>query len=223
MAGTCSGIVVGRPSVLTNGRARIAAASFASPDLAALLGLHLLGAKIEPVFGLAEPAAARSAFAQGAVDAVLLGGHDVSKQFDALTAAGAQALFTLGAVDEAGKIARDPTFPAVPHFAELYGTRTGKEPSGLLFEAWSAAAAAAQLEFGLVLQHLTPAAMVAIWRRAGADAPATLGVHATAANVGVRPLAGPAATTNTAALAVTTPALEELRRWLTGRFNWRPA
>jgi hypothetical protein len=222
MAGTSSGIVVGRPSVLTDGRARVAASSPASPDLAALLGLHLLGAKMEPVLGLADPAAARGAFSQGAADAVLLCGHGVPEQFSALSAAGAQALFTLGAVDETGKIVRDPAFPAVPHFAELYATRTGKEPSGLLFKAWSAAAAAAQLEFGLVLQHLTPAAVVSVWRRAGADAAATLGVQATAENIGVRALAGPTATTNTAALAAPAPAMQELRHWLASRFSWHP-
>ena len=62
MAGTSAGIVVGRPTVLAaGGRARVAAASPASADLAALLGIHLLGANMEPVFGLAGPEAARSA------------------------------------------------------------------------------------------------------------------------------------------------------------------
>jgi hypothetical protein len=48
-------------------------------------------------------------------------------------------------------------------------------------------------------------------------------VRATAATVNVRPLAGPAATANTAVIAVGAPALAELRRWLASRFNWRPA
>ena len=49
-------MVVGRPTALKpGGRARVAAASPASADLAALLGLHLLGAQMEPVFGLAWP------------------------------------------------------------------------------------------------------------------------------------------------------------------------
>ena len=62
---------------------------------------------------------------------------------------------------------RDPAFPDVPHLAELYATRSGRPPAGPLYDAWRASAAAAQLEFGLVLPQLTPAAMVSLWRNAG--------------------------------------------------------
>lgn len=224
MAGTSAGIVVGRSTVLApHGRARVAAASPASADLAALLGVHLLGANMEPVFGLTGAQASCSAFSQGAVDAVLLRGHGVPEQFAALATAGAQPLFTFGALDDAGQIRRDPAYPAVPHFAELYAQRNGHEPGGPLCRAWSATAAAAQLEFGLVLPQLTPASMVALWRHAGVDAVASLGVQATAATVDVRPLGGTAATANTAALAASAPAMQELRRWLVDQFNWRPA
>jgi len=147
----------------------------------------------------------------------------VPEQFAALSAVGAQPLFTFGALDDAGHVSREPAYPAVPNFAELYAARIGSTPSDPLCNAWSAAAAATQLEFGLVLPQLTPAAMVALWRRAGVDAVASLGVQATAATVDVRPLGGPAATANTAALAVNVAALQELRRWLASRFNWRPA
>lgn len=224
MAGTSVGIVVGRPTALAaDGRARIGAAGPASFDLTALLGIHLLGGRTEPMFGLVEPAAAQNAFAQGATDAVLLRGHRVPERYAALVAAGAQPLFTLGTLDDSGQTVRDGAFPAVPHFAELYSMRMGGRPSGPLYDAWCATAAAAQLEFGLVLPQLTPAAMVALWRRAGIDATATLGVQAAASTVAVRPLGGPAATTNTAAIATTSLALQELRRWLASRFNWRPA
>jgi hypothetical protein len=223
-AGTCAAVVAGRPSALaSNGRARIAAASPGSSDLAALLGVQLLGAPMEPVLGLIEPGAAQSAFSQGAVDALLLRGHRVPEQVAVLAAAGAQPLFTLGAVDADGRTVRDPAFPDVPHFAELLMARNGSNAGGALFDAWRAVAAAARLEFGLVLPQLTPASMVSLWRRAGADAVSALGVQATAAAVNVRPLGGPAATASTAALAADAPALLELRRWLAGRLNWRPA
>jgi hypothetical protein len=224
IAGNTPGVVVGRPTVLApKGRARVAAAGPASLDLAALLGIHLLRGDMEPVFGLLEPDAAHSAFAQGAVDALLVHGHRVPEQVAALTAVGAQPLFTLGVFDDDGRLMRDPAFPALPDFAEICVTCTGNKPNGPLYEAWCAAAAAVQLEFGLVLPQLTPAAMVALWRRAGSDAVAALGVQATAANVNVRPLAGLGATANTTALAAGVPALVELRRWLASRFNWRPA
>jgi hypothetical protein len=224
MAGTGSGIVVGRPTALApGGRARTAAAGPASLDLAALLGLHLLGARIEPVFGLARPEAARDAFAQGTVDALLLRGPGVLDQFAALSASGAQPLFALGAIDETGQVVRDPAFLDVPQFAELHEMRSNARPSGPLFEAWRATAVAAQLEFGLVLPRLTPAAMVSLWRRAGADAVGSTVVQATGTTLNIRPLGGPAATTGTAAIAASAASLVELRRWLAERFNWRPA
>ncbi len=56
----------------------------------------------------------------------------VPEQFEALASAGAQSLFTLGVIDDTGRTTRDPAFPNVPHFAELYETRSGRKPE------WSA-------------------------------------------------------------------------------------
>jgi len=223
MAGVTAGIVAGRPAALAGDRGlRIAAAGPAGPDLPALLGCDLLDMRIEPVFGLAEPGAARKAFAQNAVDAVFLRGHNVPGQLADLAATGAQPLFTLGAFDEAGNPVRDPAFPDVPILSELAAAGSGGKPEGPLYHAWCASAAAAQLEFGLVLPRLTSAAMVALWRRAGADAAAAPGVQTLAASLGVRPLAGVAAPACIAATAADSAALLELRRWLAKRFNWRP-
>ena len=224
MAGVTPGLVAGRQAALTpNGRIRVAAAGPASLDLPALLGCDLLGARPEPVSGLTDPAAVRDAFAQGAVDAVFLRGHGVLEQFAALASAGAQKLFSLGVPDVAGQTVRDPALPDVPHLAELYETRTGSRPAGPLYNAWSAAAAAARLEFALVLPQLTPAAMVSLWRRAGTEATSATAVQTVGASLGVRPLGGPAATASTAATAAHSTALLELRRWLASRFNWHPA
>jgi hypothetical protein len=140
-----------------------------------------------------------------------------------LQTAGAQPLFTLGMLDDTGHLLRDAAFPQVPHLTELHGMRTGAQLTGPLYQAWCANAAAAQLEFGMVLPQLTPAALVALWRRAGRDAVASLGVQEVAASVKVRPLAGPLATITTSAIAASAPALQELRGWLASRLNWRPA
>jgi hypothetical protein len=224
MAGVTPGLVVGRQAALArNGHIRVAAAGPASLDLPALLGCDLLGARPEPISGLTDPAAVRDAFAQGAVDAVFLRGHGVLEQFAALASAGAQKLFSLGVPDVAGQTMRDPELPDVPHLAELYETRTGSRPAGPLYNAWSAAAAAARLEFALVLPQLTPAAMVSLWRRAGTEATSATAVQTVGASLGVRPLGGPAATASTAAAAAHSTALLELRRWLASRFNWHPA
>jgi hypothetical protein len=223
VAGASTGLVVGRPAVLDpDGHARIGAASPAGSDLAALLGLYLLGVRMEVALGLVEPGAPEKAFMQGAADAVLLHGQRVPERFSALRAAGAQPLFTLGMLDDTGRLVRDAAYPQVPHFTELYAMRTGGLLNAPLYEAWCAAAAAAQLEFGMVLPQLTPAALVALWRHAGSDAVASLGVQTVAASVNVRPWAGPIATTSTSAIAASAPALQELRGWLADRLNWRP-
>ena len=223
MAGVNACIVAGRPAALSGDRGlRIAAAGPAGPEMPALLGCDLLGARIEPVFGLAEPDAARKAFAQNAVDAVFLRGHNVPGQLAGLTAIGAQPLFALGAFNEAGNPVRDPAFPDVPILSELAAAGSGSKLNGPLYHAWCTSAAASRLEFALVLPQLTPAAMVALWRRAGADAAAVPGVRTMAASLGVRPIVGVAAPASIAATATDSAALLELRRWLAKRFNWRP-
>jgi hypothetical protein len=224
LAGTASAVVVVRPTTIAKGgRVRVAAASPVSVDLAALLALDLLGVQVQPVFGLADSAAARNAFTRGDVDAVFLHGQHVPDQVNTLASVGAQTWFTLGSLDEAGRPLRDPVFADVPHFKALLTTRLGRAPSGALFDAWCAVAAAVQLDFGLVLQQLTPAGMVALWRRAGADAVASLGLQVTSTALNVRLLAGADATASTSATAASAATLTELRRWLSNRFNWRPA
>ena len=175
MAGATPGLVVARQGMPgPDGRLRIATAGgVAGPDLPALLGCDLLGVTAEPVIvSPAEPAAVRNAFAQGTADAACLRGHGVAEQFATLAAAGAQPLFSLGAFDDAGRTVRDPAWPDVPTFAELYGMRSGLRPAGSLFSAWSAAAAAAQLEFALGVHPLAGPAATAITTAATADAAA---------------------------------------------------
>ena len=220
-AGVTPGLVAGRTGVLAAGRPiRIGAATPGGADLAALLGCELLGARLEPVFGLTGPGAALTAFSQGTIDALLLHGHNMSQQIAALAAVGGQPLFALPGFDDTGAMVRDPVFPDVPLLGELM-------PGGLtnapLHHAWRAAAVAAQLEYGLILPQLTPAAMVALWRRAGTDASAALAVQTMATSAEVRPLTGVVATATVTAAAVDAGALLELRRWLAERFNWHPA
>jgi hypothetical protein len=224
MACVAPAVVVGRPAAFAaGGSVRIAAAHPAGPDLPAVLGIELLGGRAELVPGAVEDDALQTAFARNAVDAVLLRAHKVPDQAKALVDAGAEPIFTLGAHDDAGALIRVAEFPNVPTLPELYAQRRGAPPSGPIFDAWCAAAAASQLEFGLVLPQLTPASMVALWRRAGTDAAGALDVQSPAMSLDVHPLGGPAATANTAPVAANETALLALRKWLASRFNWRPA
>jgi len=223
MACVAPAVVVGRPAVFAaGGSVRIAAAHPAGHDLPAVLGIELLGGRAELVPGVVEDDALQVAFARNMVDAVLLRGHKVPDQAKALVDAGAEPIFALGAHDEAGRLVRAAEFPDVPTFPELYARRRGTAPAGPIFDAWCAAAAASQLEFGLVLPQLTPASMVALWRRAGTDAAGALDVQSPAMSLDVHPLGGPAATANTAPVAANEAALLALRKWLASRFHWRP-
>jgi hypothetical protein len=88
--------------------------------------------------------------------------------------------------------------------------------------AWRATIAAGQLEVALVLPQLTPAAMVALWRRACAQAVGSAPVQAQAVAAGVRALPVPAATASTAAVMADGAALLALRHWLATRLDFRP-
>ncbi len=223
LAGATPGVVVARvgPTGFGPGtKPRMAASAPSGTELPALLGIELLGAQVAPVFGLTEHDQAADALRQGAVDAVFVQGRKVPERVAALGADGAQPVFSLGARDAAGRLVRDPLFPDLPTLQEMQAGLGGAPLEGPLYDAWCATATACQLDFGLMLPQLTPAGMVALWRRAGAQAAASPDVQAAAAALSVRPLGSPAVTESIVADA---PALLALRRWLGTRFNWHPA
>ena len=224
MAGVTPAIVMARPEVRLgpDRPIRVAASGPVGPQLPVLLGLDLRGAPVVPVLDLVEQDAARAAFAAGKTDVVLAWGQNVPQQVEALREAGGQTLFGLGALDANGVGGRDLAFPDVPTLVELHVALHGTKPSGTRFDAWRAAAATTRLEFGLVLPRLTPAAMVAFWRRAASHAAEQPEVQTLATAVAVRPLDGVAAATAMTGVAADSATLLELRGWLATRFNWRP-
>jgi len=224
MACTAPAVVVGRPAAFADGGAvRIAAAHPAGHELPAILGIELLGGRAQLVPDATDSETLGDALARNALDAVLLRGHRVPEQVKELARMGVVPIFTLGMHDDAGALVRPAAFPDTPTLPELYATRRGAPLGGPIRDGWSAAATASQLEFALVLPQLTPAAMVALWRRAGAAAAGALDVQAAALPLGVDLLGGPAATAAVTPAAANQAALQALRQWLTHRFNWRPA
>jgi hypothetical protein len=206
-------------SALRSGaRLRVATSAPAGPELAALLGLHLMGIEPVPAFGLHDAAMSLQALRGRAVDAVFLLGPNVPSLLANAAAAGATPLFTLGVPTQSG-LHCDPLLPEVPTALELMTALRGTPPTGSLAEAWRSAAAATQIEFALVLPPLTPADLVAQWRRAGTEASQALQPSAP----GVRLLDARAANTATAAIAADSTAMLALRRWLAARFNWTPS
>ncbi len=226
IAGVCSGVVALRGGAASLGpgrKIRIATAAPAGPELAALLAVDLLGAQPVAVPGLMDDAAVHAALAKGSVDGVLLRGRKLAEQVEAMNRLGLQPVFGLGLLNESGNAVRDPRFPNLPEFSEVLTASRPQAASGPLFDGWRAIAAATRLEFAVVLPQLTPAALVAQWRRTGSEAAAAPVLANPASEQMVRVLGGAAGAVEIAAVAAEAPTLLELRRWLGARLNWHPS
>lgn len=225
MAAAGSAVLVGRmglDALFRRPTLRLACSSATGPATAVLLALDLLGLPVRPQFGLVDAAAKRGAYAAGDADFVLLHGPDVPRQVAAYVALGAQPVFSLGATDIDGAPVRDPLFPDLPTVVELHARLRGAAPSGPLYQAWRATVAATELTFGLMLPPLTPASLVAVWRRAGDEAVMAPAMVAETTAHALRPLPPTAAAAATRLLAASPASLLELRSWLATRWNYRP-
>ncbi|MBO0711579.1 MAG: hypothetical protein J2P47_09925, partial [Acetobacteraceae bacterium] len=222
MTGITSGLVAGTIPLVPGRRARVAASGPVGPDMTALLALEILGVEPVPVFTPGDPAAIRAAFAGGEIDLALLRGEEIATALSGLAGSGVRPLFSLGVPTADGTFARDPAFANLRQMTEVYRSLHRREPVGHLFQAWTAAAVAARLEFCLVLPELTPAALIALWRQAGVQAMRAPELQQTAAATQVRPLTGADAAATTTALAPDAASLLELRRWLATRLDWHP-
>ena len=205
-----------RPATL-----RVAASTPNGVELPALLGLSLLGEAPVPVFGLSDPDDAHAALLNGRVDAIVLTGLDVPRRAAALSSSKLRPIFSFGA-DGAAAI-RDPMLADVPTLPELHRAMFGRAPAGALFEAWKATAAAARLHAALVLQPLTPASLVAQWRRACASAVADPTLASLTRAAEVTPLPAPGCVPSLAAVIADQNTLLALRSWIASRTDWRPA
>ena len=226
IAGMSPGVVAlrgGRAGLAAGRKIRIATASPIGPELAALLGVDLLGAQPVPVPGLMDDAAIRAALAKGSIDGVLLRGRKVAEKVAAMASLEVLPVFALGGLNERGAAARDPQFPDLPEFTELLAALRPEAAAGPLVDGWRAIAAAARLEFAVVLPQLTPAAMVAQWRRAASEATATPELAKATSEQMIRTFGGAAGAAEIAAVAAQAGTLLELRSWLGARLDWRPS
>ncbi len=222
LASLSSGVLVARGDgggSLAGRTLRTAASTATGPELPALLGLSMLGARPAPVFGLSEPQDAAAALREGRVDAVFLAGHDVPARLRELRGAGFAPVFSLGGIGDDAE-ARDAVVAAVPAFAERYRMQTGHAPTGTLFAAWRATAAAARIDTALVLPSLAPAALVARWRSACQDALSDLGLVSAALTAQVDPVPAPRCVQALARINADETTQLALRRWLAGQTGW---
>ena len=108
-----------------------------SLDIIPLLAFELLGLDVKPIFGMRGRSAGRLAFERGEVNIDQQTTPAYLSQVVPLVKAGkAVPIMSWGALAKDGSLVRDPTVPALPHFAEVYETIHGRKPSGPAWHAW---------------------------------------------------------------------------------------
>ena len=156
-----------------------------SLDLIPLLAFEKLGLNVKAVFGMKGRGAGRLAFERGETNIDYQTSSGFLKKVTPLVEAGkAVPIMSWGALDAGGNLVRDPTFPDLPHFAEVYEMVHGTKPSGEWFDAWkaffTAGFAAQKMVF---LPNGTPADVVQAWRDAASKTIAAPGFKEKAAGV----------------------------------------
>jgi hypothetical protein len=221
LGGSQSGVLVARlgataPSLQALqafGGLRLAADQPESNDLAALIALERMGVRCAPVFGLRGTEAKTRAFVAGDVDAVFLCGEGVPEDVAPLSANGGVAVFCTGKMVN-GVLGADPLFPGVaeagafaPAAAEL-GT------------AYRAAAAAARLDYFMVLPRLSDPSSLAAWRGAADVAAGDAALQSAARASAVSLLASADAIAEFSAINISLADQAALQAFLASRFGW---
>ncbi|MCE8023212.1 Bug family tripartite tricarboxylate transporter substrate binding protein [Billgrantia aerodenitrificans] len=141
-----------------------------SLDLVPLLAMEMLHLNVRPVFGM-DRSAGRLAFERGEVNVDYQTSAPYLKNVTPLVEEGsAVPIMSWGVLGEDGSLQRDPSFPDLPHFAEVYEMIHGEAPQGQAFEVWKTffiAGFAAQKM--LFLQEGTPQEIVDTYRKAAID------------------------------------------------------
>jgi hypothetical protein len=110
-----------------------------SLDLVPLLSFKMLGLAVDPVFGIEGRGDGRLMFERGEANIDYQTSAAYIDNVQPLVDQGlAVPIFTWGALDDAGNIVRDPTFPDLPSFKEVCEATEGCETSGTAWDAWKA-------------------------------------------------------------------------------------
>lgn len=124
-----------------------------SLDIVPIFSFDLLDLNVQPVFGFRGRGAGRLAFERGEVLVDYQTSSAYLKNVMPLVESGeAIPLFSFGALDENGNLIRDPSFPKLPHFGEVY-EELGFTRQGIEWDTWFAFMSAG---FGGMKLLLTP-------------------------------------------------------------------
>jgi tripartite-type tricarboxylate transporter receptor subunit TctC len=103
-----------------------------SLSLVPMLAFRQLDLPVHYVFGMKSRGGARLAFERGESNIDYQTSSAYLASVMPLVKAGrAVPLFSFGVLDEAGNLARDPTFPDLPHVGEVVERASGQKPRGL--------------------------------------------------------------------------------------------
>ncbi|MGL6314952.1 Bug family tripartite tricarboxylate transporter substrate binding protein [Vibrio sp. WXL103] len=143
-----------------------------SLDLVPILAMDLLGLDVQPTFGMKGRGAGRLAFERGEVNIDYQTSSAYLKKVTPLIDEGkAIPLFSFGVLNEEGQLERDPNFPDLPHFSEVYAQLHPDEEPSQGYQAWRsffiAGFAAQKMIF---VPKDTPEELVQAWRQAASDA-----------------------------------------------------
>lgn len=189
----------------------------ASLDIVPLLALQMLGVDVAVLLGLSTRNAARAGLIAGEFDIDYQTTPGYLGHVRPLAKAGQVVpLMSLGAIDRHGRLARDPAFPALPSFPEVFRQIHGRDPRGPEWLAWQAlfdvGFAAQKMVF---LPRRVPAPRLQVFRDAFARMGADPRFRAEAAEVlGPYPLL--AGSQADAALASAMTMDPETRKWTRG-------
>lgn len=149
---------------------RYASQGATSLDLVPMLAFEMLGLDVQHVFGFKGRGEGRLAFERGETQIDYQTSSAYKRNVIPLVESNtAVPLFSFGALDNEGNIIRDPSFPDIPSFLEVYRSVNGKDPSGDLWEAYKAFFVAGFAAQKMVfLPQGTPPEIVAAWREAAA-------------------------------------------------------
>jgi tripartite-type tricarboxylate transporter receptor subunit TctC len=138
-----------------------------SGELRYIMTLHLLGFKVNHVWGL-NRGPVRLAFERGEfnVNYDSMPGY-LGGAVHLVKAGKAVPIFTAGIMNEKGELSRDPNMPDLPHFGEAYELVHGKKPSGAGWDAWiSVSKMNTEMNKGIFLPAGTPKPVLDAWRTA---------------------------------------------------------
>lgn len=214
-----SAALASRVPLTAGRRVRMALQSVVGPELAALLALDLMGVEVVPV---RTDLAGVRLLERADVDVVLLRGAELRNETADFASLGWTLALGFGAIGANGELARDPSLPNLPIAQELIGGAHAERVAELSL-GLRAVTTAMKLDLALVLPQLSPAALVAWWRRGCGGLSGAPAVQAEAVRTLVRPIGPGSAAASVSSISVEAPVLLELRRWLAERYQWRPS